>query len=180
MKILPKICSGEMVVSASIPEPGVGAAMTELKTRAKPTDTYLANTGDLCIECLARDHELDVGTERNRARRSHQRSLLRNVDQPHVVGTDLRTVQHDQRTRYVRDVAELRAPILFFLPVHSPGSLPGWRFAPSPGRKTSSFVSSARCLSGSLGRMAVTRPARGIAPVNHDSGKSYVLGQRGR
>ncbi|TAK67391.1 MAG: hypothetical protein EPO19_11250 [Betaproteobacteria bacterium] len=34
MKILPKICSGEMVVSASIPEPGVGAAMTELKTLA--------------------------------------------------------------------------------------------------------------------------------------------------
>ncbi|MBI5911684.1 MAG: hypothetical protein HY848_17265 [Betaproteobacteria bacterium] len=34
MKILPKICSGEMMVSVSMSETDVGAAMTELKTRA--------------------------------------------------------------------------------------------------------------------------------------------------
>jgi butyryl-CoA dehydrogenase len=34
-RVLPKVCSGEIMVSVSMSEPDVGTAMTELKTRAE-------------------------------------------------------------------------------------------------------------------------------------------------
>lgn len=44
-RVLPKVCSGEMIVAISMSEPDAGSALTDLKTRARPDGDDIVVTG---------------------------------------------------------------------------------------------------------------------------------------